>query len=188
MKKKEDLRIRKTKANLYKSLLQLMENKTFEEIKVIDICNHSMINRSTFYNHFNDKYELLQGLIKDMQEELISSLEIKKEIKSMKEYYLEIIRLLLNYLEKNKEIYSSIAIIKKNNNSIAHDMMVDATLEAVTTKMKKKYQSISNVPIEIVSLFYVSGVSKVCLEAIKDAKNFDSEKLLIYLDKLIPDL
>ena len=43
MKKKEDLRIRKTKANLYRSLLQLMEEKPFEEIKVIDICK-TMIN------------------------------------------------------------------------------------------------------------------------------------------------
>ena len=53
--KKEDLRIRKTKASLYKSLLQLMEDTPFEEIKVSRICQLSMINRSTFYDHFNDK-------------------------------------------------------------------------------------------------------------------------------------
>ena len=63
MTKKEDLRIRKTKASLYKSLLQLMEEKTFEDIKITDICKLSLINRSTFYDHFNDKYELLMGLM-----------------------------------------------------------------------------------------------------------------------------
>ena len=65
MAKKEDLRVRKTKANLYKGLLQLMEEKSFEDIKVIDICNVSLINRSTFYDHFNDKFELLTSLMND---------------------------------------------------------------------------------------------------------------------------
>lgn len=188
MKKKEDLRIRKTKANLYRALLQLMEEKTFEDIKVTDICNQSLINRSTFYDHFNDKYELMQGLIKDMQEELISSLEVQTDTKTIKDYYIEVIRLLLDFLENNKELYSSIAIIKKNNNSIAHDMMVDATLEAVTKKLKEKYTTIANVPVEIVSLFYVSGVIKVCIESIKDSNSFNPKKLLSYLEQLIPDL
>ena len=56
MDKKEDLRVRKTKTNLYKALIELMEEKSFEDIKVIDICRVSLINRSTFYDHFNDKY------------------------------------------------------------------------------------------------------------------------------------
>lgn len=188
MKKKEDLRIKKTKTGLYKALLQLMEEKAFEEIKVTDICEASMINRSTFYDHFTDKYELLKDLINTMQEDLISQLEVEKETTSVKEYYLEIIKRLIDYLEKNKAIYQSISIVKKNNNSIAHDMMVDATLKAVTNNLKEKYTTIQEVPVEIVSLFYVSGVIKVCTELMKDPNHFDSIKLLKYLEKLIPDL
>ena len=33
------------KANLYRGLIDLMKDKPFEEIKVSDICNKSMINR-----------------------------------------------------------------------------------------------------------------------------------------------
>ena len=47
MAKKIDLRILKTKRNLYEGLLTLMKEKTFEEIKVSDICSKAMINRST---------------------------------------------------------------------------------------------------------------------------------------------
>ena len=188
MKKKEDLRVRKTKASLYKSLLQLMENKTFEEIKVIDICNTSMINRSTFYDHFNDKYELLASFIDDLKEELIEHLEVKTEVKSLKEYYLELLKLLLNYIEKNLNLYSSIAIIKKNNNSIAFDMLFDASWETVKKKLENEYINTSNMPIEVISLFYVSGVAKVCTEALKDSNNFDSKKLLNYIDQLLPDV
>ena len=94
MKKKEDLRIRKTKANLYRSLLQLMEEKPFEEIKVIDICKSSMINRSTFYDHFNDKYELLASLINDLKNDLVEHLDVQIKANSVKEYYIELLKLL----------------------------------------------------------------------------------------------
>lgn len=188
MNKKEDLRIRKTKANLYKGLLQLMEEKTFEEIKVTDICKVSMINRSTFYDHFNDKYELLASFIEDLKAELINHLNKAKEVDNIKEYYLELIRILLENINHNINMYSSIAIIKKNNNSIAYDMIFDASLEAVTKKLKERYTNLSNIPVEIVSLFYVSGVIKVFTESVKNPETFDPEKILEYLEKLIPDL
>ena len=188
MKKKEDLRIRKTKANLYKGLLQLMENKTFEEIKVTDICQISMINRSTFYDHFNDKYELLSSLIEDLKQELIKHLNKTKKTNTIKEYYLEMIKQLLEYANKNISIYSSIAIIKRNNNSIAYDMMFDASLEAVNKNIEETYQNTSNIPTEIISLFYVSGVTKVLTEAVKVPNKYSTEDILNYLEKLIPDV
>lgn len=188
MKKKEDLRIRKTKANLYRALFQLMEEKTFEEIKVIDICKTSMINRSTFYDHFNDKYELLASLIEDLKNELVEHLDVEIEANSVKEYYIELLKLLLEYSEKNINTYSSIAIIKNNNNSIAFDMMFDASLEAVTKRLKEHYINKSNIPIEIIALFYVSGVTKICTEAIKDTKEFDSKKIISYLEDLLPEV
>ena len=53
---KNDLRVIKTKNALFETLTNLMKEKTFEEIKVSDICNKALINRSTFYAHYNDKY------------------------------------------------------------------------------------------------------------------------------------
>lgn len=188
MKKKEDLRIRKTKANLYRALFQLMEEKTFEEIKVIDICKTSMINRSTFYDHFNDKYELLASLIEDLKTELVEHLDVEIEVNSVKEYYIELLKLLLEYFDKNLSTYSSIAIIKKNNNSIAFDMMFDASLEAVTKRLKEHYINKSNIPIEVIALFYVSGVTKICTEAIKDTKEFNPKKIISYLEDLLPEV
>ena len=188
MKKKEDLRIRKTKANLYRSLLQLMEEKPFEEIKVIDICKTSMINRSTFYDHFNDKYELLDSLINDLKDELVEHLDVQIKANSVKEYYIELLKLLLEFFEKNLSVYSSIAIVKKNNNSIAFDMMFDASLDAVTKRLKEHYINKSNIPIEVISLFYVSGVTKICTEAIKDSKEFSPDKIISYLEALLPEI
>ena len=124
MKKKQDLRILKTKASLYRGLMSLMKTKPFEDIKISEICQESLINRSTFYDHYTDKYELIQSLMNDMKDELINNLNISKKTNNVKEYYIELIKILLEHIDSNKEIYS--AMMKINSNSIAKDMMTEA--------------------------------------------------------------
>ena len=41
---KTDLRVIKTKKALFEALLDLMKDKTFEEIKVSDICSKALVN------------------------------------------------------------------------------------------------------------------------------------------------
>ena len=56
MNKKTDLRIVKTKKVLFDTLIKLMRQKNFDKIKISDICDEALINRSTFYAHYEDKY------------------------------------------------------------------------------------------------------------------------------------
>ena len=67
-------------------------------------------------------------------------------------------------------------------------MMFDASLEAVTKRLKEHYINKSNIPIKVISLFYVSGVTKICTEAIKDSKEFSSDKIISYLEDLLPEI
>ena len=70
--KKKDLRIIKTRKALYNAFEELMKSKPFEQIKVSDICKKALINRSTFYSHYNDKYELLVDFINVLKEEFVN--------------------------------------------------------------------------------------------------------------------
>ena len=65
MNNKTDLRIVKTKKILFETLIKLMKQKNFEKIKISDICEESLINRSTFYAHYEDKYDLLIELVEN---------------------------------------------------------------------------------------------------------------------------
>ena len=75
--KKKDLRIIKTRKALYNAFEELMKSKPFEQIKVSDICNEALINRSTFYDHYADKYDLLEEYINSLKDSLTE--EITKE-------------------------------------------------------------------------------------------------------------
>ncbi len=55
----EDLRVRRTQKLLWEALLALIDERDFETITVKDICDRAMVHRTTFYKHYQDKYDLL---------------------------------------------------------------------------------------------------------------------------------
>ncbi len=75
-----DKRILKTKNNLKQTLLRMMEEKPFEKIGVTELCRRAQTSRITFYTYYGDKYELLQELYQDMQDEMeVRFCELQKE-------------------------------------------------------------------------------------------------------------
>lgn len=58
-----DPRIRRTRQLLQGALKQLLESKPFEDISVQDITEAATVNRATFYDHYTDKFALLEALI-----------------------------------------------------------------------------------------------------------------------------
>jgi AcrR family transcriptional regulator len=67
-----DLRIRRTRLALREALLALIEEKGFAAIIVQDIADRAMINRVTFYKHYQDKYALLEHTMHEIGAELLA--------------------------------------------------------------------------------------------------------------------
>lgn len=185
MDKKEDLRIVKTKASLYRGLMLLMKTKPFEQIKVSEICAASFVNRSTFYDHFNDKFELLQSLLYDMSSELTNSMVISTPTNNQKEYYKESLTILLNHIKENIDIYSAVA--KINSNSIARDMIMDSLITSTTEDIEKYKLNTLGLPTKTFVLFYAAGFINVIVESLKEPKTFDPDKILKTLLTFIPE-
>ncbi len=62
MEAKVDLRVIKTRANIKNTFIDLLFEKEFNEITIQNILDKALINRSTFYKHYSDKYELAEQL------------------------------------------------------------------------------------------------------------------------------
>ena len=70
-----DPRVKRTRQLLQQALLELMQAKRFASITVHDIAERARLNRATFYAHFEDKYHLLDALIREQfQQEVASTL------------------------------------------------------------------------------------------------------------------
>lgn len=63
---KQDPRIQRTRQYIIDAFLTLAKRKNFEEISITDITEEAKINRSTFYYHFLDKYDLIDAIQKDI--------------------------------------------------------------------------------------------------------------------------
>jgi AcrR family transcriptional regulator len=62
----EDLRVRRTRKLLQKALLEAASEKGFAHVTVGDIAERAMVNRATFYRHYEDKYDLLRQYMQEL--------------------------------------------------------------------------------------------------------------------------
>lgn len=52
------------------SLMKLLKKKQLSTITVKEICEHADINRSTFYSHYSDQFDLLQQIEEELIEDM----------------------------------------------------------------------------------------------------------------------
>ena len=58
--KKDDRRANRTRRSLSEALVELIQEKRFDEITVQNVIDRANVGRSTFYSHFRDKEDLFQ--------------------------------------------------------------------------------------------------------------------------------
>ncbi len=103
----------RTDRDITNAMLKVMESKSLEKISVQDILDEAMINRSTFYQHFTDKYAILERL----QEKYVSGMtERIDEIAQSGEWDLEKINdSLCGYLAQNRSQMRQILSVRSEN-------------------------------------------------------------------------
>lgn len=52
-----------TKIRLANSLKELMKTQHLEKINIKELCSNAYLSRQSFYNYFNDKYELVSWML-----------------------------------------------------------------------------------------------------------------------------
>lgn len=75
MKEKTDRRVKYTKAILKEALVELLKERNISKISVTALCEEADVNRSTFYAHYTDQFDLLRQI----EDEVISNLKIYLE-------------------------------------------------------------------------------------------------------------
>ena len=64
-----------TKRILKESLLELMQTKSISKITIKEICDLSDMSRSTFYLHYQDQFELLEDIEKEVLKQTFQNLQ-----------------------------------------------------------------------------------------------------------------
>jgi AcrR family transcriptional regulator len=68
-----DPRIKRTRQALQQALAKLLQEKEFDRISVQDIAEAAAVNRATFYDHYTDKFALLECMVGTRFGELLAA-------------------------------------------------------------------------------------------------------------------
>ena len=71
---KQDRRTRYTRTALRESLMELMLQKGINKITIKELCQRADVNRSTFYAHYRDQYDLLRQVEDEILDEINANL------------------------------------------------------------------------------------------------------------------
>lgn len=100
---KTDRRIRKTKAQLRTGLAKLLQKKSIKEITVKELVELVDINRSTFYLHYSDIYNMLSSIEEELLEEIRQAI-LNHPVSPFNESSFPFIEDIFQILEENKDI------------------------------------------------------------------------------------
>ena len=70
----EDLRIIKTKRSIAAAFLELRSKKELERITVKELCERAAVNKSTFYTHYQDLYDLADQLETQVAADIVAGM------------------------------------------------------------------------------------------------------------------
>ena len=70
MSKNIDRRVRKTRAQLRQGLAELLKEKSLKEITIKELVEKVDINRSTFYLHYTDIYDMMEKIENELTGEI----------------------------------------------------------------------------------------------------------------------
>lgn len=87
-----DQRIIKTKRALCNALGRLLQEKEFDRISVSDIVREAGITRKTFYNHYQDKIEMVQDYQMKLSEKIQEHIRCHEKID--REFFVDLFVLL----------------------------------------------------------------------------------------------
>lgn len=155
-----DLRVQRTYKLLKEAFMQLLSQKTFEQITVQEICEAAMVRRTTFYQHFEDKYDFLKWFIRETQREFAEQGTDGIPPENLSEYYAQILRNALKYL-REKEHFVHLLLDAGVQGKMLMDAFSQASVEDMLMKLEKVpniQERLGNIPISCLAEFYVGGI------------------------------
>lgn len=106
-KEKVDQRVRLTRNLLKNALVQLMQEQHISKISIRALCEVADINRSTFYVHYTDQYDLLNKIEQEVLDNLNKYLG-KHDLTDDRPISVQVLTRVLDYVKENVELFKAL--------------------------------------------------------------------------------
>ena len=170
-----------------KAIKSLIKKQPLDKITVTDIVSTAGKTRQTFYRHFQDKYDLLEYCVKNIEQELTEKINTTQYSNS-KEFYTNLVMSLLEYISENKKMFKS--VLKNNFDNSVNKIFMNTCINYITDMLEKeKDQGIYHkTKIPIIAQFYAGAVISTIVWWIKNDESLDKKELCNSIISLIFDM
>ncbi|WP_198536642.1 TetR/AcrR family transcriptional regulator [Paenibacillus sp. DMB5] len=124
-------RERLTKLLLKQSLISLLKEKNISQISVKELCNSAGINRSTFYLHYANAYELLEYV----EQEIINNTSAYLDKIEAGDNGTTYILAFLDYIKKDEELFS-VMLLTSNENVLFPKRLLSEILKNIDSQLQ----------------------------------------------------
>lgn len=169
---------RRVEDMLAESLKELVQTKPFYKITVQDIASNCNLTRTTFYRHFQDKYELMNWIYLDM------SLQFK-ERHCCGYRWEDFLMFCISFIEENQTYFQS--IIPMNGQNSFHQFWIENgeknCIKLIRQKLAKK-----DLPEEVMLQvrFYHAGVYALMSDWVMEGCKIETKSLVSILVQCMP--
>ena len=169
----EDLRVRKTKKSLNNAFVTLLQEHSFDQLTVNELCDAAGIRRATFYKHFADKFAFLTYYVSTLRDRFDNIIwkSSADETTSYTDYFIAYAMRLIDFISENIVIVenlmnsnllpSLITIVAEQNYRDTRDRLEEAS-EAGQLKLIASP--------ETVSAMLVGGISTTVFAWLKSGR------------------
>lgn len=177
MAEQKDLRVTKTYYLLAVAFSELLEEKSFEDITVKELCDRAMIRRTTFYKHFSDKYEYLSFYIRQLRDEFYRAQQPQEE-ETLEEMFLRVARHLIHFLNENETMVRR--VLGSNIPMTLLDALEEQIEVDLTERLKTEVENGKEFPVsaEFYASFCVGGYIRILRLWLMRKETFSEKEVL----------
>lgn len=186
--KKIDLRVKRTDKLILDTFMNLLKEKSFDDIRISDICNGAMIHRTTFYKHFEDKYNLLSYALKNIINGFeIKSLDFYNNTVSRK-FYINLFKSFLQHIENNRKIY----LVGLRN--LKSDFLINNFKRIIVTSIKyrlednNKHGANFTIPIPVLAELYYATMIGLGIWWLQNDVDISIDETISYFDLALTNI
>ncbi|SFJ78924.1 transcriptional regulator, TetR family [Halobacillus dabanensis] len=180
MSGKLDRRKKYTRRVLKESLITLLSQKPISNITVKEVCEVADINRSTFYTHYSDHYDLLSKMEKEITEDMnqyLYSYSYEREEESI-----QMTEKILEYITENKLMFQ--VLLNKKAVPTFEKRMMDLTRGFMMTNLMDGHV-VNKQESEYLSSFVISGAIHVIKDWIEKDMDRSPKEMAVMINSFI---
>lgn len=171
-----DLRIQKTRQNIFQAFIELREKYPLEKITVKELTERAQISKQTFYLHYRDMYDLSEHIEQSMILEMLNELSYPENI-------------LTHTGEVTKQLFQKAIEQGHNFRVVFSGSRVSALTEGLETSLKNVlYEKCPKYRTDLRANILITILVQGCYHAYEQYSTIDQDRVVSIISKIADEI